>query len=466
MMPTIGWVILLLVTAVGGFALGRRKPAPRRWVPGPLDPAHRVLPDPGLRWLGTAHQAAAVWAIEGIGAEKSLLARHIGGSIPAAELAELEQKLTLLAGDDAEGVERLKSGTLVYVARPGALGAMLLPASASPTAVESATSDLRNLAEALLFHHALLPTRESKSPVESLETVTLGLAVQLERLAGSPAAIVINLPGGSQVMAISPQGDQRRRMSWVDSTSPAMKVLKGDEPMVVTGLDPLGTTVADRRRSAATQVIAIGPESARIGAAVFWPARGQSLGSQALSDVTEAIRDMETALTTSRVVHELRQTATTDSLTGLKNRRGFESEMARMGTEKGALIYADLDRFKALNDSLGHPAGDAALVHFAGLIREQIRNSDTAARIGGEEFAVWLPDASAAMGRDIANRIRMALGGAMWLWQGSQWPLTASFGVAACPETSKSRQNLPAQADAALYKAKNGGRNMVAMANS
>ncbi|MEP7325481.1 MAG: GGDEF domain-containing protein [Gemmatimonadota bacterium] len=466
-MPTIAWPILVLIAAAAGYFLGRGKPAPPPdWLPGPHDPAHRVLPDPGLRWLGTAHKAAAVWAIEGAGTDKGLLARHVGASVPAPELTELEQKLMLLAGDDSEGVERVKSGTLVYVARSGALGAMLLAPSASSSMVESATQELRNLAEALLFHHALLPTRESRTPVEPLERVTMGLAVQLERLAGSPAAIVINLPGGPQVMAISPQGDPRRRLSLVDATSPAMRVLKGDETVLLTGLDPLGTTVSDRRRSTASQVVAIGPESARIGAAIFWPTRGQSLGSQALSDVTEAIKDMETALTTSRVVHELRQSATTDPLTGLKNRRGFDSEMARVGTEKGALIYADLDRFKALNDALGHPAGDAALVHFAGLIREQIRTSDTAARIGGEEFAVWLPDASAATGMDIANRIRQTLGERMFLWQESQWPLTASFGVAACPETSKSRQNLPAQADAALYKAKNGGRNMVAIANS
>jgi len=467
MMPTIVWPTLLLVAAAAGFALGRRRPVPRpEWVPGPQDPATRVLPDPGLRWLGTAHQATAVWAIEGVGAEQALVARHVDGSLPADQLAELELKLMLLTGHETEGLERVTAGTLVYVARPGALGAMLLPPSASSATVGSATAELQNLADALLFHHALLPTRESKSPVEPLERVTMGLAVQLERLTGSAAAIVINLPGGPQVMALSPQADSRRRMSSVDASSPTMKVLNGEESVLLTALDPLGTTVTDRRRSTASQVVAIGPESARIGAAVFWPPRGQSLGSQALADVTEAIRDMETALSTSKVVHELRQTATTDPLTGLKNRRGFEGEMAKLGTEKGALIYADLDRFKALNDALGHPAGDAALVHFAALIREQIRTSDTAARIGGEEFAVWLPDASAATGMDIANRIRTQLGERMFLWQESRWPLTASFGVAACPETTRSRQNLPAQADAALYKAKNGGRNMVAIANS
>jgi diguanylate cyclase (GGDEF)-like protein len=117
-----------------------------------------------------------------------------------------------------------------------------------------------------------------------------------------------------------------------------------------------------------------------------------------------------------------------------------------------------------LNDSLGHPAGDDALKHFAGLIRKHIRATDTAARIGGEEFALWLPGATITLGADIAERIRHSLMNGFWVWQDNQWPLTASFGVAACPETSRSRQNLPAQADAALYRAKHEGRNKVVVA--
>jgi diguanylate cyclase (GGDEF)-like protein len=125
------------------------------------------------------------------------------------------------------------------------------------------------------------------------------------------------------------------------------------------------------------------------------------------------------------------------------------------------LVYADIDRFKNLNDTLGHPAGDAALVHFARIIREQIRTDDVAARIGGEEFAVWLPDSGLDLGARIAERIRVKLGTTAWDWRGRQWPLSASFGVAACPETSPSLDNLPAQADSALYVAKRSGRNRV-----
>ena len=100
-------------------------------------------------------------------------------------------------------------------------------------------------------------------------------------------------------------------------------------------------------------------------------------------------------------------------------------------------------------------------MHFARIIREQIRNVDVAGRIGGEEFALWLPETDLELGARIAERIRLKLGTTAWSWQGRSWPLSASFGVAACPETSPSLDNLPAQADAALYAAKRSGRNRV-----
>jgi diguanylate cyclase (GGDEF)-like protein len=160
-------------------------------------------------------------------------------------------------------------------------------------------------------------------------------------------------------------------------------------------------------------------------------------------------------------MEELGETAVSDPLTGLKNRRGLEDAMRQIGQKQGALIYADLDKFKLLNDTLGHPAGDAALVHFSRLVHQQIRGGDTAARIGGEEFAIWLPGATLTWGVAVADRIRIKLGTASWDWQGRTWPLSASFGVASVPETSRSIENLPAQADAALMTAKKDGRNRV-----
>jgi diguanylate cyclase (GGDEF)-like protein len=375
----------------------------------------------------------------------------------------LERRLLGSYGPDDEGVERLDLGTLLYVSRPGAMAGMLLRPGPS-VATDLALEDLRELANALVFNQALLPTRESSTPVQSLASVGLGLAMQLERLAGGATAVVVNLRSGPQVIAVSPSGDHRLLLKPADPDSPAGQVAGGAPGLMLTPFDPLGTSITDRRRSNASQVLPIDGMKGRLGAVIVWPPFGRELVPQALADVTSAIGSVATALETAKVVEELEKTTRTDPLTGLKNRRGLEDEMIKMGSEHGALIYADLDKFKNLNDALGHPAGDAALNHFAGILRDHVRSTDTAARIGGEEFALWLPGADVARGVEIAERIRQSLLHRLYVWQQHQWPLTASFGVAGCPETSRSRQNLPAQADAALYQAKNGGRNKVMVA--
>lgn len=138
--------------------------------------------------------------------------------------------------------------------------------------------------------------------------------------------------------------------------------------------------------------------------------------------------------------------------------------MNRPGHAVGVLIAVDIDHFKNLNDTLGHAAGDAALVHVAGLLRAHIRGSDVAARVGGEEFSIWLPGAPLDVGQRIAERSRARLAETPWEWQGNPWTLSASFGVAGCPDSSKSVQNLATLADKALYEAKRGGRNRVQVA--
>lgn len=458
---TVLWMVLIVAAGAAGFLLGRRRRvSPRRDLPN-LDRMQRFLPDPAIQWLGRAHDARAVWALEGSDPALMMIASHqAGAGLPMGQLESLERKLSALVGQEDEGVERVEQGTLLYVSRPAAVAGMLLPPGPS-VATDLALDDLRDLANALVFHHALLPTRETKSPVESLAAVGTGLAVQLERLTGSSVAIIANLHGGPQVIAVSPTGDGRLMNVRADTESPAGRVARGEAEALFTGFDPLGSTVTDRRRSTSAQVIPLGPESGRLGAIVVWPHHGRELAGQVLTDVTEAARSVETSLDTAKTVHELRLTASTDPLTGLTNRRGLDAAMARLAGDRGALIYADLDKFKVLNDSLGHPAGDDALRFFAAIIRKHIRATDTAARIGGEEFAVWLPGATVALGAEIADRIRNSLMKDLWTWHTRHWPLTASFGVAGCPETSRSRQNLPAQADAALYSAKNAGRNRV-----
>jgi diguanylate cyclase (GGDEF)-like protein len=162
--------------------------------------------------------------------------------------------------------------------------------------------------------------------------------------------------------------------------------------------------------------------------------------------------------------------ATTDALTGLGNRRRFDETLAQewdravRGHRSLSLILIDADCFKSFNDTYGHQRGDEALRLIAGSIRAAAnRASDMTCRIGGEEFAVILPEIDLAGAEAVAQRIRTAvMGWAMPHAAGPHAVLTVSCGVASVPEVlAKNGAALVAEADAALYAAKGAGRNQV-----
>jgi diguanylate cyclase (GGDEF)-like protein len=250
--------------------------------------------------------------------------------------------------------------------------------------------------------------------------------------------------------------------SFLPPESELARVADGSLGSLVSTGDPLGGVVPDRRnRPGSILLLPMKREHQAIGGVAVWLTGGREPVGAARAELMEALDNAAPRIARALLADQAKRAATVDPLTGLHNRRGFDEAFRSISAMEGALVYADLDRFKNLNDTLGHPAGDAALVHFARIIREQIRTFDVAGRIGGEEFAVWLPDTGLDLGGKIAERIRVKLGTTAWDWRGRQWPLSASFGVAACPETSRSLENLPAQADSALYVAKRSGRNRV-----
>jgi diguanylate cyclase (GGDEF)-like protein len=173
------------------------------------------------------------------------------------------------------------------------------------------------------------------------------------------------------------------------------------------------------------------------------------------------------ALDNARLHRIVERQALVDGLTGLANRRQCEetlaSELARLQRFGGplALVVADLDWFKDVNDRYGHPSGDAVLREFALLLQETVRDVDLAGRWGGEEFLLILPGTNLAGGARVAERIRAALAGRIVLSaDGTPIPLTASFGVAATPPATTAAELFSA-ADAALYEAKRNGKNRV-----
>jgi diguanylate cyclase (GGDEF)-like protein len=173
------------------------------------------------------------------------------------------------------------------------------------------------------------------------------------------------------------------------------------------------------------------------------------------------------ALDNARLHRIVERQALVDGLTGLANRRQCEdtlaTELARVDRFGGALavVVADLDWFKDVNDRFGHPSGDAVLREFAHLLQETVRDVDLAGRWGGEEFVLILPGTDLAGGAHVAERIRLALAGRIVLSaDGSPIPVTASFGVAGTPPASTAAELFSA-ADAALYEAKRNGKNRV-----
>lgn len=158
-----------------------------------------------------------------------------------------------------------------------------------------------------------------------------------------------------------------------------------------------------------------------------------------------------------------RRASDADILTGILNRRGFLRIVPDTIAPGGALAVFDLDHFKAINDRHGHAAGDQALIGFAHLIESHLHAGEVVARTGGEEFVVYLPKAADAAGR--IERIRAATPAMDVRWTGERITLSTSVGLAVgSGDIPHRRDALLSRADAALYRAKAGGRNRVAIA--
>ncbi len=183
------------------------------------------------------------------------------------------------------------------------------------------------------------------------------------------------------------------------------------------------------------------------------------------ANLVGAVADqLSVAIAHAQLFAQVRHQAITDGLTGLYNHVYFKnrlSEELRMAERKGtsvSLIMIDLDKLKMINDTYGHPVGDAAIRQIAAILKTLLRSGDTAARYGGEEFGIILPETSLLEAALIADRLCSQI-------RNSQVPvlgkITASLGTASYPKQARSSSELIERADKALYVAKNSGRDQV-----
>jgi diguanylate cyclase (GGDEF)-like protein len=166
-----------------------------------------------------------------------------------------------------------------------------------------------------------------------------------------------------------------------------------------------------------------------------------------------------------RTMVRTQEQASTDSLTGLMNRRVFQTRIRslRRNETPFALVMADIDRFKRVNDTFGHETGDRALKTFCEIAKNSIRQTDVMARWGGEEFAFVFPGLDPTQARDTLDRIRLEL--AARLSTSDLPPFTVSYGIVAADECT-SLESAIRLADDALYEAKNLGRDQSVIAST
>ncbi|MBP7623313.1 MAG: GGDEF domain-containing protein, partial [Xanthomonadales bacterium] len=211
---------------------------------------------------------------------------------------------------------------------------------------------------------------------------------------------------------------------------------------------------------------------------VFWRLREARRSARILSRKNDEISAQDAALRAANArltaqTHDLFRAATTDPLTTLSNRGHVMQQMIELFDRHKAqglplsLLLIDLDRFKPINDSMGHQFGDRVLIAAARVLREEMRDGDPLGRYGGEEFITALPGASAEEALVTAERLRLAIQRRMGMIEGEAIDLTASIGLAELHETgATSLSALIATADDALYRAKALGRNRTEISRS
>ncbi len=195
-----------------------------------------------------------------------------------------------------------------------------------------------------------------------------------------------------------------------------------------------------------------------------------------IKPLSECYNQQKTVLWTAKNITQrhyleqrLKALSETDELTEVLNRRAFMSALHHRrqqflrDSQDTSLLMLDIDRFKLVNDSLGHQAGDAVIKHVIGLCKQTIRETDYLGRLGGEEFAIILHDTNLEQAYQLASRLCRRVASEACIWQQQPVPVTISIGLSAFQREDKTPEQVIQRADHAMYTSKHLGRNLVSI---
>jgi len=204
-----------------------------------------------------------------------------------------------------------------------------------------------------------------------------------------------------------------------------------------------------------------------LGALVLASARPSLYPAQTQDMLRVIGHQVGVSIQNAQMYRSMEMRATTDGLTGLTNHRSFQERLARLhdlserARQPYALVLTDIDRFKLINDTHGHPVGDQVLKRVAAILVGRARKVDIVARYGGEEFVLVLPDTTGVGAERFANRLREEIAAQVMTSEHGTFKVTISMGIAEFPSDGRDRLGLIEKADRALYACKANGRNCV-----
>jgi diguanylate cyclase (GGDEF)-like protein len=244
-------------------------------------------------------------------------------------------------------------------------------------------------------------------------------------------------------------------------------------PIIVTDLqkEPREVLVPKPKAAHGFMAVPIVSEGQTIGCVSFIALRPNEYTFEQQRLVDRLIRLASVGIQNARLHEKTVELAETDSMTGLLTNRAYQERLesefrkAQTGRQSLSLLILDVDYFKRINDTYGHPQGDELLRQLGDVLRQHARKADICCRYGGDEFTIVMPETIKAEAAIVAGRIRQAIEETTFTLDGNAANVTISIGVAGYPQDVSQKAALVAAADKALYAAKHGGRNNVQIAS-